>query len=111
MTATRAAPTEATESRTGARCDAPPGWSYDPSSWRERIPIIILALVGFGIAVGPLGAVSITLVMIQPLLVHGWCTLCLTSALISVLMIGPAMDELLTSLQFLKRRRAGVAEE
>jgi hypothetical protein len=49
--------------------------------------------------------------MIQPLLVHGWCTLCLTSALISVLMIGPAMDELLTSLQFLKRRRAGVAEE
>lgn len=28
----------------------PPGWSYDPSSWSERLPLIGLALVGFGIA-------------------------------------------------------------
>jgi hypothetical protein len=186
VTATRTGPAEAIESRSDARGDVPPGWSYDPSSWGERIPILVLALVGFGIAsylalyqfgvvqhvwepffgdgservlhsvisrllpvpdaalgaagylvdavsgviggrgrwrtlplvviifgiaVGPLGAVSITLVIIQPLLVHGWCTLCLTSALISVLMIGPAMDELLASLQYLKRRSAGIAEE
>lgn len=165
--------------------DTPPGWSYDPSSWRERIPILVLALVGFtiatylalyqfgvvrdvwepffgdgsqrvlhseisrllpvpdavlgaagylldavsgvigghgrwrtlpwvviifGVAVGPLGAVSIALVMIQPLLVHSWCTLCLASALVSVLMIGPAMDEMLASLQYLKRRRSGARE-
>jgi hypothetical protein len=165
--------------------DIPPGWSYDPSSWRERLPIVVLALAGFviagylalyqfgvvrhvwepffgdgservlhsaisrllpvpdatlgaagylvdavsgviggrgrwrrlpwvvivfGIAVGPLGAVSVALVMIQPLLVHGWCTLCLTSALVSVLMIGPAMDEMLASLQYLKRRRQNVVE-
>jgi hypothetical protein len=32
-----------------------------------------------------------------------YCTLCLTTAVISVAMIGPAMDEVLASLQHLKR--------
>lgn len=157
---------------------SPPGWSYNPSKWSQRIPIIILALIGtgiatylslyqlginqsvwepffgdgsitilnssishilpipdallgafaylvdavtgiiggkrrwktlpwmvilFGIAVGPLGLVSILLVVLQPVLFDSWCTLCLASAVVSVLMIGPAMDELLASLQFLKR--------
>jgi uncharacterized membrane protein len=27
--------------------DAPPGWSYNPSSWPQRAPIIALALIGF----------------------------------------------------------------
>jgi uncharacterized membrane protein len=27
--------------------DVPPGWSYNPSSWPQRAPIIALALVGF----------------------------------------------------------------
>ncbi|MEP7344218.1 MAG: vitamin K epoxide reductase family protein [Gemmatimonadaceae bacterium] len=27
--------------------DRPPGWSYNPSSWPQRAPIIALALVGF----------------------------------------------------------------
>lgn len=156
----------------------PPGWSYNPSTWAERMPIIILALIGFfiaaymalfqfnlidsvwepffgdgtrrvltsgiseafpipdaalgalgyildvvtgaiggrdrwrtmpwiviifGLAVGPLGAVSIGLVMMQPVVVGAWCTLCLTTAAISVLMIGPAMDEMLASLQYLRR--------
>ncbi len=161
----------------------PPGWSYNPSTWSERLPLIGLAVLGFavagylarvqlgsiarawepffgrgsetilhsgvsrllpvpdaalgaagylldavsgavggrerwrtmpwivvvfGIAVGPLGAVSLLLVILQPVLFHAWCTLCLSSALISVLMIGPAMDELLASLQVLAReRRAG----
>jgi hypothetical protein len=38
-------------------------------------------------------------------LFDAWCTLCLASALISVLMIGPAADEVLASLQFVKRER------
>jgi hypothetical protein len=159
---------------------APPGWSYNPSEWGQRIPIIGLALLGFaiagylalyqwgvfstvwepffgdgrreilhssvskllpipdaalgalgylldagsgaigrenrwrrmpwivvifGLAVGPLGAVSIILVILQPVLFGHWCTLCLSSAVISVLMIGPAMDEFLASLQYLKRVR------
>jgi uncharacterized membrane protein len=156
----------------------PEGWDYNPSAWKERIPIIILAVIGFfiagylslfqfkiiqdvwepffgngsrkiltspishilpvpdgalgafgyildavtgiiggvkrfksmpwiviifGIAVGPLGAISIMLVVFQPVLFDAWCTLCLVTALISVLMIGPAMDEILASLQYLKR--------
>lgn len=162
--------------------DIPPGWSYNPSSWSERWPIVLLAVVGFviatylglyqmrlvttvwepffgagserilnssvsrvlpipdallgaigylvdaitgvigrtsrwrtmpwivvvfGLAVGPLGAISILLVILQPVMFDAWCTLCLASAVISVLMIGPAMDELLASLQFLKRASAG----
>jgi len=30
--------------------DVPPGWTYNPASWRERLPIIGVALLGFGIA-------------------------------------------------------------
>jgi uncharacterized membrane protein len=161
-----------------ARDDAsPPGWDYNPSTWAQRLPIIVLAMLGFGIAtyltlyqlemigdvwepffgdgsrtildssasrvlpvpdamlgalgyladavtgavggkdrwrrmpwlvvvfglaVGPLGAVSILLVVLQPVMFSAWCTLCLASAVISVLMIGPATDELLASLQHLR---------
>lgn len=160
--------------------DVPPGWSYNPSTWGQRLPIVGAALLGvliagylaafqlrwidtvwepffgngsrevltsrlshvlpipdaalgafgylvdavagviggtgrwrsmpwivivFGVAVGPLGLVSIALVMSQPLVVGAWCTLCLASAVVSVLMIGPAMDEMLASLQHVKRER------
>jgi len=156
----------------------PAGWDYNPSSWPQRLPLIIIALVGFfialymglyqleliptvwepffgkgsetvlnsfiseafpvpdallgafgylldvvtgaigkadrwktkpwivilfGIAVGPLGLVSVLLVIFQPVLVGAWCTLCLVTAVISVVMISPAMDELLASFQYLKR--------
>lgn len=163
--------------------DIPPGWNYNPASWRERIPIIALAAIGFamalylalyqyrvipsvrepffgrgsetilnsptsqwlpisdaalgafgyildaatgviggrhrwrtmpwivvllGIFVGPLGAVSVLLVVLQPVLYNSWCTICLATAVISIVMIGPAMDEVLASLQYLKREhRAG----
>lgn len=67
--------------------------------WKTKPWIVII----FGVAVGPLGLVSILLVISQPVLVHAWCTLCLCSAVISVLMISPAMDEFLASLQYLQR--------
>jgi uncharacterized membrane protein len=67
--------------------------------WRTMPWIVVV----FGLAVGPIGAVSIALVMSQPLVVGAWCTLCLASAVISLLMIGPAMDEMLASLQYMKR--------
>lgn len=164
-------------SDSGAR-DIPPGWSYNPASWPQRLPIIGVALVGFliagylslyqwgvfstvwdpffaegsrkilhssisrilpvpdaalgaagylvdavagavggtrrwktmpwivlvfGMAVGPLGFVSVLLVVLQPVLFDAWCTLCLASAAISVAMIGPAMDEFLASAQHLRR--------
>lgn len=67
--------------------------------WRSMPWMVVL----FGIAVGPLGFVSVMLVVFQPVLFDAWCTLCLASAVISVVMIGPAMDEMLASLQYLKR--------
>ena len=30
--------------------DLPRGWSYNPSSWPQRLPLVGLALIGFGIA-------------------------------------------------------------
>ncbi|MGB8375406.1 MAG: hypothetical protein WCE57_08815, partial [Salegentibacter sp.] len=39
----------------------------------------------------------------QPVLFSAWCTLCLCSAAISIIMIGPAMDEMLASLQYMQR--------
>jgi hypothetical protein len=165
----------------------PPGWSYNPASWSQRLPIVAAAAVGFviamylalfqwhvfdtvfepffgdgsrvvlresevsqhsravfgvpdaflgalgyladaiagviggvrrwktmpwvvvlfGIFVGPLGAISVLLVILQPVS-GGWCTLCLLTALISVVMIGPAMDEVLASLQHVRaEQRAG----
>jgi uncharacterized membrane protein len=158
----------------------PPGWDYNPASWPQRLPIIVMAVVGFvmaaylalyqfrtiddvwepffgdgsrtildsplseafpisdaalgalgyladavagviggtrrwrtmpwivvlfGIFVGPLGFVSIALVVAQPVLYDSWCTICLATAVLSVLMIGPAMDEVLASLQHLRRAR------
>jgi uncharacterized membrane protein len=159
----------------------PPGWTYDPSAWRQRLPLVGVAVVGaciagylaafqlgmvehpwdplfgagsrqvltspisdalpvpdaalgcfgyvvdmisglvygrgrwrtapwcvivFGIAVGPLGAVSLLLVMLQPLVAGAWCSLCLASAALSMLMVGPAMDEVLASVQHLRRVRS-----
>ena len=156
----------------------PPGWSYNPAAWGQRLPIVGLAMIGFGIAtymalfqlkildtvwepffgndsrkiltssvsqllpipdaalgaigyladavtgavggtrrwrtmpwivimfglaVGPLGFISILLVILQPVLFDAWCTLCLCSAAISVIMIGPAMDEFMASMQYMKR--------
>lgn len=83
----------------GYLVDAVTGIIGGPGRWR-RMPWIVIV---FGIAVGPLGAVSVLLVILQPVLYDAWCTLCLASAVISVVMIGPAMDESLASLQYLRR--------
>lgn len=83
----------------GYLLDAVTGLIGGRSRWRRMPWIVVL----FGLAVGPLGAVSILLVVLQPVLFQNFCTLCLATALVSVLMIGPALDELLASLQHLKR--------
>ncbi len=67
--------------------------------WRTMPWIVIL----FGLAVGPLGAISILLVILQPVMFDAWCTLCLASAVVSIAMIGPAFDEVLASAQHLRR--------
>lgn len=83
----------------GYLADALAGVIGGTSRWRTMPWIVVV----FGLAVGPLGFISILLVVLQPVLYDAWCTLCLASAFISVIMIGPAMDEFLASLQYLKR--------
>ena len=69
--------------------------------WQSMPWMVVL----FGLAVGPLGMISLLLVIAQPVVIGAWCTLCLLSAFIAILMIGPSMDEVLASLQYLKRQR------
>lgn len=85
----------------GYLLDAVTGVIGGRARWRTMPWIVIV----FGLAVGPLGLVSVLLVVLQPVMLDAWCTLCLASAVVSVVMIGPAMDEVLASLQHLKRVR------
>lgn len=160
--------------------DTPPGWSYNPSGWFQRGPIIAMAFVGFflsrylaayqlghipypwdpffgdgtrrvldsevskawpvsdaglgavsymlealsglmggrnrwrtmpwmvvmfGVLVVPLGVVSIVLVILQPVAVGAWCTLCLVTAAAMLIMIAPAVDEIVAMCQFLAGAR------
>jgi hypothetical protein len=62
----------------------------------------------FGILIVPLGAVSITFIIIQPIQLDTWCTLCLMAAAAMLLQIPFSVDELVATCQFLRRRkRAG----
>ena len=156
--------------------DVPPGWTYNPSSWLQRAPVIALGFAGFfaarhlvgyqmgyaahawdpffgggtarvldsevsrawpvsdaalgvvaytlealmgfmggparwrtmpwmvllfGILVVPLGLVSITLVVLQPVAVGAWCTICLFTAAAMLLMIPLTLDEVTAMVQFM----------
>jgi hypothetical protein len=161
--------------------DVPPGWAYTPSSWLQRMPIAVLALIGFFIArilgayqlghidtvwepffagsggmngtdtiitsdvskawpiadgalggivymaelvmiwmggktrwrtmpwmvlalailVLPLGVVSIYFVIIQPIVIGTWCTLCLIAALAMAVMIPYSLNEFVAMGQFM----------
>ena len=83
----------------GYLLDAVTGAIGRTKRWRTMPWIVIL----FAILVGPLGAISIGLVIAQPVIYDSWCTLCLMTAVISMLMVGPAMDEALASLQYMRR--------
>lgn len=158
----------------------PPGWTYNPASWTQRIPIIALGFFGFlasrymaafqlghipevwdpffgegtrrvllsdvsrsfpvsdaglgammylvevlstcmgdrtrwrtmpwmvglfGVAVVPLGVVSIVLVVMQPMMVGWWCALCLATAAFMLLMIPLSLDEVIAMVQYVARRR------
>lgn len=166
----------------------PPGWDYSPSSWLQRLPLVVLGLVGFLIAryqagfqmghfnqiwepfftgadgrngtayiitsdvskawpiadaglgassylietlmacmgtakrwrtmpwmvtfffilVVPLSGVSIGFIMIQPVMLGTYCTLCLVAAFAMLLMIPLTLDEVWAMAQYMKRSlRAG----
>ena len=72
--------------------------------WRT-MPWLVIA---FGLMIVPLGVVSIGFIIIQPIVIGTWCTLCLIGAAAMLVQVPYAMDELLASLQFLiRRKRAG----
>ncbi len=164
--------------------EIPPGWSYNPSTWTQRAPIIGLGLLGFvisrylaafqlghiesvwdpffgadtveiltsdvskafpvsdaglgavayalevlmglmgdhrrwrtmpwmvagfGVLVIPLGVAQIILIMLQPIAVGTWCTLCLVSAAGMLLMVTLSVNEVVAMGQLVAaQRRRGV---
>ncbi len=160
--------------------DTPPGWTYCPSTYLQRLPIIVLGLVGFVIArqlaayqlghadgvwepffagqggrngtetiitsdvskawpiadgglgavsyifevlmgvmgdrrrwrtmpwmvfmfavvVGPLGVISIYFIIIQPIVIGTYCSLCLLAAAAMLVMIPYMLDEVVAMVQF-----------
>jgi hypothetical protein len=72
--------------------------------WRTMPWMVAL----FGFLVVPLGVTSIVLITLQPLAVGAWCFLCLVTAASMLIMISPALDEVIASVQFLAiSRREG----
>jgi hypothetical protein len=63
----------------------------------------------FGIVVVPLGVVSIYFIIIQPIIIGTWCSLCLLAGLAMLIMIPYSLDELVAMGQFLVQdhRRGG----
>jgi hypothetical protein len=62
-------------------------------------------VVFFGILIVPLGIVSITFIVIQPIVIGTWCTLCLIAAAAMLVQIPYSLDELVATGQFLWRRK------
>ena len=73
------------------------GFMGDKARWRTMPWMVTF----FGILVVPLGVVSITLIILQPLAVGAWCTPCLIAAAAMVLMIALTLDEVVAMCQFL----------
>ena len=72
--------------------------------WRT-MPWMVLALA---FLILPLGIVSIYFVIVQPIVIGTWCTLCLLTALAMALMIPYSLDEFVAMGQFLTAsHRAG----
>lgn len=65
--------------------------------WQFRPWLVLL----FGLDVIPLGLVSVALVVLQGVSVGAWCFLCLVTALISLLLVAFAYDEVWASVRFL----------
>jgi uncharacterized membrane protein len=67
--------------------------------WQYRPWMVVL----FGLDVIPLGIVSALLVILQGTVVGAWCFLCLVTALISLILVVMAYDEVWSSLSYLHR--------
>jgi hypothetical protein len=76
----------------------------DDRRWRTK-PWLVAA---FFLLVIPVGGVSILFIIVQPILLHTYCTLCLIMAFTMLLMIPLTVDEVVAAWQYLAAsRRAG----
>lgn len=67
--------------------------------WRTRPWLVLI----FGLDVIPLGIVSAVLVVLQGTVVGAWCFLCLVTAVISLILVVLAYDEVWSSILLLLR--------
>jgi hypothetical protein len=79
--------------------DAIFGLAGSTRRWQYRPWLVIL----FGIDVIPLGIVSAVLVVLQGTVVGSWCFLCLVTAVISLILVYWAYDEVWSCLLYLWR--------
>lgn len=77
----------------------------DRRRWRTMPWMVVV----FGLLIIPLGLVSVGFIMIQPTLIGTLCTLCLVQAVITVILIPYAVDEVWATGQYLiQAKRAGL---
>ena len=69
--------------------------------WRTMPWMVVL----FGLFIIPPGVTSIVLVILQPVSIGAWCTLCLVASVAMLLMVSPALDEVIATGQFLLRTK------
>jgi hypothetical protein len=79
--------------------DAVFGLAGSTRRWQYRPWLVVL----FGIDVIPLGGVSAILVIIQATVLGQWCFLCLVTAVISLILVYWAYDEVWASVSYLRR--------
>jgi hypothetical protein len=79
--------------------DAIYGLAGTTRRWQYRPWMVVL----FGLDVIPLGIVSAVLVVMQGTVVGAWCFLCLVTALISLILVLLAYDEVWATLKYLFR--------
>lgn len=61
-------------------------------------------VVPFGLMIAPLGITSSAVIIIQPIVIDTWSTIALVGAAAVLLKIPYSLDELLATLQFMRRR-------
>ena len=72
--------------------------------WRTMPWLVVL----FGLMIAPLGITSIFFIIIQPIVIGTWSIVALAGAAAVLIQIPYSLDELIATLQFLRRRaRAG----
>jgi len=69
----------------------------DRRRWRTMPWMVLL----FGLLIVPLGAVSVTFIIVQPPLFGTLCTLCLIQAAVTVVLIPYSIDEVIATIQYL----------